>query len=232
VHGAGASIRSSANYAHVKLQGRYPFALRQMVDRLLAHEDTKDLAEDLAKALPRWVSWIPVVGKASYRRWVRFRTKKQPENRLQVELLAARIDLHARDEAFIQLDFQAMNFGPRALEIDRVEVVSLQVGSRRLRRRGEMFAMSYSIPPMSSRRTTLHVDLLGGDLRHVVQGISKAVNGWTSPDARVSVYGSLHCLDRGRRFRKALQHDSTSAVFCNMSDTVVEALLNADGLHD
>jgi hypothetical protein len=93
-----------------------------------------------------------------------------------------------------------------------------------------MFAMTYSVPATSSLRATLHVDLLGGDLRQVGQGVGKAVNGWTAPNAFVSLYGVCHCLDKQRRFRIPLQQ-STSVVLCNMSAPVVETLLNADGIH-
>jgi hypothetical protein len=200
-----------------------------MMHSSLIHEGREDLAEDLARTLPKWVSWIPVVGKASYRRWVQGRSRRQPENLLNIEFLSSRIDLYARDEGLIQLEFLATNFGPRPLEIERVELMSLQVGSRSLRRRGEMFAMTYSVPTTSSIRTTLHVDLVGGDLRNVAQGVGKALNGWTSPQVTVAVYGAFHCFDRHRRFRKALQR-STDMVYCTMSETVVESLLNSDGI--
>lgn len=193
------------------------------------NDHAEDLAEDLARTLPRWVSWVPIVGRASYRSWTRFRARRQPENWLTIDLLSSRIDLHVRDEGSIQLEFLATNFGTRDLDIERVEVFSLQVGVRNLRRRGEMFAMSYSIPARGSVRTTLQVDLLGGDLRQVAQGVGKAVNAWTSPQVSVSLYSCVHCLDRHHRFRKLVQ-SSTNIVSCNMSEAAVASLLNSDGL--
>ena len=196
---------------------------------LMPIEDPKDLAEDLAKTLPKWVSWIPVVGKASYRWWDRRKVQRRIENQVLVEFMSARLYVHARDEASVELLFHITNLSSVSVEIDRLELHSLQIGTRSLQRRGDMLKMSGTVLGRSTNRISAHIDLHGSDLRHVIQGVGKSVNLWSSPQASVSVYAQILFLTAKARFHTTLQH-STDLVECRIGTAVAEALLLADGV--
>jgi hypothetical protein len=173
---------------------------------------------------------VPVVGKRSYKWWLRRQQRQRAENNFSAEFLSARVDANTRDEASIELTFNFVNLSAVNVEVDRLELHSLSIGGRTLQRRGDMLQLTGTVGPRSSNRLSVRMDLHGSDIRHLVQGIGKSVNAWSTPHVAVSAYVTLVCLTTKERFRKTLQQNS-QLVECHVASAVAEALVNADGIN-
>lgn len=183
-----------------------------------------DVADDLARNLPRWVGWIPVAGKASYKWWSARKRRRSPEARVVAKLSTARIEINAVDDGSIELRFSLVNFGNRPVEVDRLELHRLSVGARNLQRKSDMIKMTGTLAPQRIDEMTVGIDLNTVDIRSVVQGITNATNSSSSPQVSVSVYADILCIAGKRRFRKTVDH-SASCVASHVLTDVVQALI-------
>jgi hypothetical protein len=195
------------------------------VSFLLGPEDhtKEDLTKEFASGLPGLVRWVPTVAKASYRGFSRWRLARKMENQVSLQPLDARIDVRATDQATISLSLVVANFSKRACELDRFELDSIAVGGRNLQRNSDMMKVRGAVLPQSAMPLWFAIDLRGSDVRDLVRGISKASNGWSSPQASVRIYGEILFIARSERFRKPVnfQWDWPS---CNVMNGVPEAI--------
>lgn len=196
--------------------------------RHIEHEPT-DLTGDLAKSLPRWVGWVPVVGKATHRWWVARRAQRQPTNNVEVQVVSGSIHAHARDEANMELRFVVVNYGKHLIEVDRLEVHSLAAGSRSLQRKADMINMSGAVRPRSTSVLSVTIDLRGSDIRNVVQGVRQATNTLSSPQGGIGIYADIVFLARKERFKKTVQL-TVDSVLWNIGTALGETLAKADGV--
>ncbi len=198
---------------------------RPKMSFLLGPEDhsKEDLTKELASGLPRLVRWVPTVAKASHRGFTRWRLARKMENQVTLQPLDARIDVRASDQATISLSLVVANFSKRVCEPDRLELDSIVVGGRSLQRNSDMIKVRSAILPRSAMPLWFAIDLRGSDVRDLIQGISKASNGWSSPQASVRIYGEILFIARSERFRKPVNFQWDWAT-CNVVNGVPEAI--------
>lgn len=183
-----------------------------------------ELTEDLAKTLPRWVGWIPIVGRATFRWWQGSKDRALPQNNFTIELVSARVDVSARDEGSVNLHFSIANFGKRGVEIDRLELHSLGINSRQLQRRSDTIKMTGWIRSGQAVRNHVDINLHEPDVRSLIHSIEKSQNQWSTPRMSVSFYGEILCISGKDRFRKVLQ-TAVSEVECFVSSRALADVL-------
>jgi hypothetical protein len=162
----------------------------------------EDLTKELASGLPRLVRWIPTVVKAGSRRLTRWKLDRKMENQVSLQPIDARIDVRAHDQATINFSLMVANFSKRVCEPDRLELDSISVGGRNLQRNSDMIKVRGEFFPRSVMPLWFPIDLRGSDVRDLIQGISKAGNAWSSPQASVRIYGEILFIAGSERFRK------------------------------
>ena len=198
---------------------------RAEVSFLLEPQDhtKEDLTKELAHGLPRLVGWVPTVAKAGYRGFSRWKLARRTENQVRLQPIDARIDVRSPDHATINFSLVVANFSKRICEPDRLELDSISVGSRNLQRNSDMIKVSGEFHPRSMTPLWFSVDLRGSDVRELIQGISKASNAWSSPQANVLIYGAILFLAGSERFKKPINFNwdwARSNVMNGLGETI------------
>jgi hypothetical protein len=183
----------------------------------------EDLTKELASGLPRVIRWVPTVVKAGNRRFTQWKLDRKMENQVRLQPIDARIDVRAHDQATISFSLLVANLSRRICEPDRLELDSISVGGRNLQRNSDMIKTRGQFFPRSMMPLWFSIDLRGSDVRDLIQGISKASNAWSSPQASIRIYGEILFLAGSERFRKPVnfQWDWAS---CNVMNGVPDVI--------
>ena len=222
-------IRDLMHTRNVGFERRFPpscfpeVVAQTMFPVLSSSGRDRDLADELARNLPRWVGWIPVVGKAGHRRWIRWKDAHRIENQIVLHPGDVRIQIPTRDQGSIDFAILVSNFSGQRIEADRVELHHMSISGRSLQRRSEMLKIHGIVQPHRTEMLRFLVDLQGGDVRQAIEGIGRASNPWCTPQATTNIYADIVFLAGRERFRKNL-HYSLNPVDCNVTGGVPESL--------
>lgn len=159
-----------------------------------------DAVVEVANSLPRWVAWVPLLGRWLSRHLRNHAAAKAHANRLELFGLSARLYAESKDVADLRLEMLAINYSNSPKEIDRAELHSVRVGMRSLARRSDSLQAHYVIQPKAAQWMRLDVDLRESDVRSALEGIPDSPHSkyWHPPDVHVQLTFVLEGKARSR----------------------------------
>jgi hypothetical protein len=169
------------------------------------HSESQDISDDLARTLPRWIGWVPVIGKAGYRRYAAMRARNSIDAMFRIEPLYCELYIPDKDSGVVTIGLLAINFSKKVVEVDRAELHSIQVGSRGISRTSEMLKAHTLVAPRSTANIYLGIDLFGADVRNAGEGVTVASNPKSAPSVNVRFHLTLVLHVGSKRIRRNVE---------------------------
>lgn len=187
--------------------------------------DPNSLAEELARATPKWIGWLPGLWAIGQRRFVQWKAGRRIENKIALTVIETRIFATEMDQGAIHFGLALANFSKQRIEVDTVEVFGLGVGTSNLERTVEKGQVSGNIAAGTTGLVSFSIDLPSASIRAMVRGITDAVNAKCSPGADVRINGALVCWAKRKRFRVPLDLHCSN-VRSNITTDVINRVLS------
>jgi hypothetical protein len=169
------------------------------------HPENQDISDDLARTLPRWIGWIPVIGKAGYRKYAAIKNRNSIDALFRIEPWYCEVYIPDKDSGVVTIGLLAINFSKKIVEVDRAELHSIQVGSRGIGRTSDMLKAHTLVGPRSTANIYLAIDLFGADVRNSSEGVSVASNSKSAPSVNVRFHLTLVLHVGSKRIRRNVE---------------------------